>query len=294
MARIRAVVERGDDRRRRPAAAGRSGLMQLDLLNGDLEDPAVGEYVPTPAWTVHHGDAFAWLAEQPDASVDHVICDPPYDERTHKGARTAPRKQKFVGDLYTKEALPLGIDFGCLPSADIGRLVIQCLRVSRRWVVCFCAVEMVGAYRDAAGGAWVRSGFWRRTDGAPQFTGDRPGQPGEALAIMHRAGKKRWNGGGKHGFWVCGVERVDRCHPTQKPIKLMRQLVEDFTEPGELVADPFMGSGSTGAACVQLGRRFVGVEGDPKHVESARARMDAATLGLSLQEYRAGQTVLGL
>ena len=67
-----------------------------------------------------------------------------------------------------------------------------------------------------------------------------------------------------------------RLHQTQKPLTLMRALLQDFTAPGDLIYDPFMGSGSTGVACVQLGRRFVGSEVDPATFAIACRRMAAA------------------
>jgi site-specific DNA-methyltransferase (adenine-specific) len=96
----------------------------------------------------------------------------------------------------------------------------------------------------------------------------------EAVAILHREGKKRWNGGGHHAVWVCNVEHGQ--HPTQKPIALLLDWIAKFTEPGELVLDPFMGSGTTGIACERLGRRFIGIEKDPKYFELACARITAA------------------
>lgn len=65
-------------------------------------------------------------------------------------------------------------------------------------------------------------------------------------------------------------------HPTQKPIDLMRQLIEVVVPPGGLVVDPFMGSGSTGVAALLLGRRFLGAEKDPHFLEVARGRCAGA------------------
>jgi site-specific DNA-methyltransferase (adenine-specific) len=81
-------------------------------------------------------------------------------------------------------------------------------------------------------------------------------------------------------------------HSTEKPIALMLELVRLFTDPGELVIDPFAGSGTTGVACVRLGRRFAGAELDPAMAKIARERLAAETDGLSLGAARAGQTPL--
>lgn len=68
----------------------------------------------------------------------------------------------------------------------------------------------------------------------------------------------------------------DRDHPTEKPVALMSALVDVQTEPGTLVLDPFMGSGSTGVAAVSMGRSFVGVEHDPTHFDTACRRIEQA------------------
>jgi site-specific DNA-methyltransferase (adenine-specific) len=68
---------------------------------------------------------------------------------------------------------------------------------------------------------------------------------------------------------------VSGSHPTEKPLTLLRALVEQFSNPGERVLDPFMGSGTTGAACLEQQRRFIGIEKDPRHFAAACARLEA-------------------
>lgn len=88
----------------------------------------------------------------------------------------------------------------------------------------------------------------------------------------------RWNGGGlpgRCGPTPCPIETDRnatgaRVHTTQKPLELMLELVELFTDPGDLVLDPFCGSGTTGVACVRLGRRFIGIEKDATYAAVAR------------------------
>ena len=67
-------------------------------------------------------------------------------------------------------------------------------------------------------------------------------------------------------------------HPTQKPVSLMAWLIEQYTQPGDLVLDPFMGSGTTGVACVRTGRRFIGIEIDPGYFAIAQRRIAEAQL----------------
>lgn len=71
-------------------------------------------------------------------------------------------------------------------------------------------------------------------------------------------------------------------HETQKPLVLVESLIRNFTDPGELVCDPFAGSGTTGVACIRLGRRFVGWERDPKYHAIAVKRLSATQEQLGL------------
>lgn len=71
------------------------------------------------------------------------------------------------------------------------------------------------------------------------------------------------------------AECVD--HPTQKPLSLLRELVNLVSESGDVVLDPFMGSGTTGVACVRLGRKFIGIEMEPKFFDIACRRIEEAT-----------------
>ena len=64
--------------------------------------------------------------------------------------------------------------------------------------------------------------------------------------------------------------------PTQKPVALASAFVSDFTAPGEVVCDPFTGSGTTGVASVKAGRGFVGIEQDPRHFDIACRRIEDA------------------
>lgn len=233
-------------------------------------------------WCVVHGDNAEVLPTLPAKSVAHVITDPPYDAATHANGLCGN-----VGD-FARNA-DRGVSFAAL--LDPGALAVTLLQQAVRWVVAFCAVEQTGDYKRGAGVQWVRAGVWDKINPSPQLTGDRPGQAVEALAIMHPEGKKRWNRGGEAGIWRCRPDRGDERpdHPTPKPVPLMLSLVEDFTDPGEIILDPFCGSGTTGVAALRLGRRFIGIEKDAKYAAIARERIDAETRGLSLRDVRHGQ-----
>jgi len=114
----------------------------------------------------------------------------------------------------------------------------------------------------------------------PQLTGDRPGTGWEAIAIFHPPGKKRWNGGGASAVWDHGTSRHGyfgpSSHPTEKPLGLVSDIVKKFTDHGETVIDPFMGSGTTGVACARMGRKFIGIEIEERYFDIACKRVEDA------------------
>lgn len=83
-----------------------------------------------------------------------------------------------------------------------------------------------------------------------------------------------------------------RLHPNEKPVDLMLKLVRLVSRADETVLDPFAGSGTTGVACVRLGRRFIGIEKAPEHFELACERLAAEENGTTLQAQRAGQVAM--
>ena len=83
-------------------------------------------------------------------------------------------------------------------------------------------------------------------------------------------------GKGHRGNVLEFAKEAKSYHPTQKPVALLVELLETFTNPGDLVVDFTMGSGSTGVACLKMGRRFVGIEKAPNHFETAQSRISEA------------------
>lgn len=81
-----------------------------------------------------------------------------------------------------------------------------------------------------------------------------------------------WDGGKRAG----DADNRMFCHPSQKPIELMTWCIEELPSDAQVVLDPFMGSGTTGVACMQLGRKFIGIEREPKYFDIACKRIEQA------------------
>lgn len=244
-------------------------------------------------WTLIEGDCMDVLPGI--GGVTHVICDPPYSEHTH----SKPWQSKALANGGDSRAASEhgGIDFASLTNDQAFQVAEWAAGHVERWSIVFCDLEGIQTWREAIRATamdYVRTCIWDKVDSCPQFTGDRPASAAEAFVCAHRKGRKRWNGGGRRNVFSFPVnaERGSKPHPTTKPLALMLTIVELFTSPGDLVVDPFAGSGTTGVACLRLGRPVIMIEKDPKYAAVARERMRAEEQGLTLRQLRAGQTTL--
>ena len=206
--------------------------------------------------------------------VDHVITDPPYSEASHAMHDAGKRWAQDQDGLERAQLRFTHID---------GPFLAQVLSAAdvARWAI-FTMDERLSAWlrhMPLDGWKYVRTGVWIKPGAMPQFTGDRPAMGYEPVVIMHRAGERmRWNGGGRAGIWQ--HTPVHGEHPTEKPIALYRSFIELFTDPGDLILDPFMGSGTTLRAAKDLGRRCIGVELEEKWCEVAAKRLSQEVMPL--------------
>lgn len=235
-------------------------------------------------------DAELGLPSLADQSVDHVITDPPYSEHTHKAQRQGATQyhESASGKRCAEFNRVRDLGFEYLGTDLRLACAEHFARIARRWVLVFCDHEgSHGWAKDLANAGldYVRTGIWRKLGSTPQFTGDRPATGHECIVIAHRKGRKKWNGGGKHGVWTHPIvlnrgKKQPRLHTTQKPLALMEELVRDFTDPGDLILDPFAGSGTTIVAAKRYGRNAIGMERDEKYAKVAAQRVAATSKDL--------------
>jgi site-specific DNA-methyltransferase (adenine-specific)/modification methylase len=214
------------------------------------------------------GDATLYLGDCMDilpliGKVDAVITDPPYgigeSSKKVKSRQRGGNLGKLLGSK--SKAMADQKDYGDFdwdqtpPSAEL----IQALRDMSQWQAFFGG----NYFHLPPTSCWL---VWDKLNGANDFADCELAWTNWPKAV--RRIQWRWNGMIRQG----GEERF---HPTQKPLEVMKWVI-DMCPKAETVFDPFMGSGTTGVAAVQLGRKFIGIERDPKYFEIASNRIRQA------------------
>lgn len=250
-------------------------------------------------WSVVHAANEEILPLLPSKSVGVGIQDPPYEAEAHTSGRRINGAMGGSARLVRKAPVD---EFPPITDAERDIVGAQVARLVSRWALTFCQVEAQHKWSAALTATrahrYVRTAIYVKEDPQPQMTGDRPGMGWETIVITHPKGRTRWNGGGRCGvFSSLSGKSVDRrdgrsLHPTQKPTELMLELVALFSEPDEIVLDPFAGVSTTGVAAIRLGRRFIGIEREAGFAALSRERLAAEERGLSLRDARAGQLSL--
>ncbi|HYE00904.1 MAG TPA: site-specific DNA-methyltransferase [Alphaproteobacteria bacterium] len=241
------------------------------------------------------GDCIASMRALPAGSVDLVFADPPYNLQLG-GELHRPDNSRVDGveDDWDKFS-----DF-----AAYDRFTRAWLTEARRvlkddgalWVIgSYHNIFRVGAILQDLGYWMLNDVIWRKSNPMPNFRGRRLTNAHETLiwAAKRQDSKYTFNYEAlktlnddvqMRSDWlipICtGAERIKdddgrKAHPTQKPEALLFRVLMATTKPGEIVLDPFFGSGTTGAVAKQLGRRFIGLERDPGYAKVAQARIDA-------------------
>jgi site-specific DNA-methyltransferase (adenine-specific) len=231
-------------------------------------------------WRVDHGDCLDLLRAMPDASVDAVVTDPPYCAgAVSESQRTSAGGQGLRSENIKRFGWFVGDNMGTAGLAWLLRsIACEAARVCKPSgsLVVFCDWRMMATLQPAIESAGMRfqnlvvwdkgnmglgSGFRAQHELALHFTNGKPEYHDRST-----------------GNVICTrrVSAVDREHQTQKPVELMAKLIRVVCPQGGTVVDPFCGSGSTGVACAENDRNFIGFERDSGYVEIARRRIAEA------------------
>ena len=250
---------------------------------------------PAPAIEANRllrGDCIAEMAKLPDGCIDMIFADPPYN-------------LQLGGDLFRPEGGRVdAVDndwdkFDTLSSYD--RFTKAWLAQARRILKPNGTIWVIGSYHNIfrVGAALQDEGFWilndiiwRKANPMPNFKGTRFTNAHETLIWASQGEDAKYTFNYKamktlndelqmRSDWVLpicgGQERLKRngtkAHPTQKPESLLYRVVLSSTEVGDVVLDPFFGSGTTGAVAKQLGRNYIGLERDPDYAKLAGKRL---------------------
>ncbi|MGE6782334.1 site-specific DNA-methyltransferase [Ensifer adhaerens] len=242
------------------------------------------------------GDCVAALNALPDNSVDVVFADPPYNLQLG-GMLTRPDQSVVdaVDDEWDQFASFEAYD------AFTRAWLLACRRVLKPtgtlWVIgSYHNIFRVGAILQDLHFWILNDIIWRKTNPMPNFKGRRfqnahetliwatPNANAKGYTFNYDAMKAANDDVQMRSDWlfpICsGHERLKdddgkKVHPTQKPEALLARILMASTKPGDVVLDPFFGSGTTGAVAKRLGRHFVGIEREQDYIDAASARIDA-------------------
>ena len=200
--------------------------------------------------TIFNQDCLVGLKALPDKSIDLILTDPPYGKKADKGTNGlgAAKNRRYSG----------GWD-GMIPPPELFQ---EMFRVAKNLII------FGGNYFGhllPSSNCWI---FWdKKGDVAFQ----NPFADGELIYTTFKKPVKRIVFR-QQGFIRDSKDK--RYHPTQKPTELVQMLIEQFSEPGQLICDPFLGSGTTAVAAVNTGRHYIGYEIDPGYFQICCDRLD--------------------
>lgn len=207
------------------------------------------------------GDCLERMKEIPDGSVDMVLTDIPYSaaSRDSNGLRNL---DKGKADILT---------------FDIGLFLNECKRVSKGYVIIFCGKEQFSDIYSffAKEKGTVRPIIWEKSNPSP-MNGQHIYLSGVEMAVwFKRSGHKTFNAHCKNSVFKFPNGR-SKNHPTEKNMLLWESILMDCTNEGDVILDPCAGSGTTGVACVNLNRNFIGIELDENYFNIAKDRIAKA------------------
>ena len=248
-----------------------------------------------PLDTILEGDCIAEMARLPDKSVDMIFADPPYNLQLGGDLfRPEGGRVDAVDDAWDKfDSLAAYDEFTRDWLAEARRILKDNGSI---WVIgSYHNIYRVGALLQDAE-FWILNDIvWRKSNPMPNFRGTRFTNAHETLIWCAKDEKARYTFNYRamkalnddlqmRSDWVLpicgGAERVKgddgaKAHPTQKPEALLYRILLACTKPGDVVLDPFFGTGTTGAVARRLGRRWIGIERERGYVDVARQRIDS-------------------
>ena len=245
------------------------------------------------------GDCIAEMARLPDKCVDMIFADPPYNLQLGGDLlRPEGGKVDACDDDWDKfDSLATYDDFTREWLAEARRILKDDGTI---WVIgSYHNIFRVGAILQDLDFWILNDVVWRKSNPMPNFRGTRFTNAHETLIWCAKDEKARYTFNYRQmkalhddlqmrSDWVLpicgGGERAkdefgEKAHPTQKPESLLYRILLACTKPGDVVLDPFFGTGTTGAVARRLGRKWIGIEREPAYVKVANARI-AATLPL--------------
>ncbi len=247
-----------------------------------------------PINTILAGDCIENLRTLPDASIDLIFADPPYNMQL-RGALHRPDQSKVsaVNDEWDKFSSFDVYDTFCRA------WLTECQRVLRPngtiWVIgSYHNIYRLGALLQDLGFWILNDVVWVKNNPMPNFKGTRFNNAHETLIWASKSEKSKFTFHYKtmkaynddlqmRSDWqipICsGNERIkingEKAHSTQKPEALLYRILLATSNVGDTVLDPFFGSGTTGAVAKRLGRNYIGLEREPFYIEVAQQRIDA-------------------
>lgn len=216
-------------------------------------------------YQIHYGDCMDFLPKLESNSIAAVVTDPPYGIKFRSNHREASEKFDYI----------IGDD--AVPEDWFG----EAFRVTRQdgCMMCFCRWDTAEDFRVAmTDNGWIIKSqvIWDRV---VHGSGDLERQFGpqhDTIWFAVKSNEFRFPGDRpKSVYRFMRVNGNNLVHPSQKPLALMERIVLDLTKPGDIVLDPFCGSGTTGAACVKHNRDFIGIEKSKGYYLLAGERLKA-------------------
>lgn len=205
----------------------------------------------------HNQCCYDVMSKMADNSVHMTLTDVPYNEVNRKS-----------GGLRN-------LDKGIADSApfDIDKLASELVRVTSGSIYVFCATEQISQLRAlfVKEGLTTRVGVWNKTNPSP-MNGDKLWLSGLEFCVFARHPKATFNEHCKSPLWTFPTQR-SKIHPTQKSEKLFDYLIETSSNPGDIIFDPFAGSGTTAVCAERLGRKWICVEKDEGFYDLAVERV---------------------